>query len=116
MGRDSMTKIKDILRQLQQFAIDTVLANPEYAKNKRQDSIHGPNLEEAEAQLQKAFEEAVEEIIQKDVEQQWDDEDGFCQRCDFTRSDDSKECICILGNQLKATQRTKAKQVIKEMF
>lgn len=43
--------IEEVLRTLQQHAIDTVLANLDYAKVKRQDAIHEPNLQTALAVL-----------------------------------------------------------------
>lgn len=63
----------------------------------------------SKTQASQALDDLLLEVLSEDEKQRWDDDDGFCQECDFTRSDDSKECLCIIRNQLRASMRNVVK-------
>ena len=61
-----------------------------------------------EALLVQARKQVVEEVlglIGSDVKQHWDDDDWFCNKCEFQPTDDTKNCICVYQNELRATLR-----------
>lgn len=59
-------------------------------------------LDDLVAKLDAAYLAAVLALpeMQEEV-QDWDDGNCFCQKCDFCRTDDSKDCLCVIRNQLR---------------
>ena len=47
----------------------------------------------------------------QDEAQQWDEDCSMCNGCDFQLTDDTKNCLCIVRNQLRATIRTAIKKI-----
>lgn len=98
-----MTNIKDLLFKFEYRSTEAKLDKE--TTDVQMVKILEDNRKEAKAQLQKAFEEAVEEIIGEEPR-----EDVV----DFNGIGYSPERFALLTNY--KNQRTKAKQVIKEMF
>ena len=59
-----------------------------------------------------AYAEAMNEVIGEDVKPDFDDDDWFCQRCSFSPTDGSKDCICKYNNRLKRRQRQRLKGLL----
>lgn len=54
----------------------------------------------------------LEQVIGVDETQEWDEEYAFCERCQLERTDDSKDCLCVVRNKLRAEQR----KALREFF
>lgn len=58
---------------------------------------------------QQEIEALMLDIIGEDEQQIWDEEGSWCEHCEFQPTDDTKNCICIFRNRLRAEQRAKLK-------
>jgi hypothetical protein len=46
-------------------------------------------------------------VIGEDEKQDWDEEQGFCQKCGY-QPYDNQDCICVFKNSIRAEQRKRA--------
>lgn len=47
----------------------------------------------------------IVELIGEDAVQDWDADESYCENCGFTLLDDSKNCVCVQQNEVRANLR-----------
>lgn len=102
-----------IVTEPKDYNIDTILTTLENAVSQdtalritQHRSGRSPKSTHAEA-VRQIYELITKEIIGEDDKQDWDDDQSFCNMCDFWTEDDSRNCICTFNNALRAEQRQK---------
>ena len=91
--------IDDILRYYSSdlaFMRKQGLSTDEYIKKRR--SI-------AKVELTRYFQAEMLKIVGGDIRQEWNEEDGFCERCGHQPTDDTRNCICVFVNNSRVMLR-----------
>lgn len=56
----------------------------------------------------------IREAIGQDEKPLWDEESSFCDKCEFERTDDSRDCLCVIRNKLRKKQRAALDHITKK--
>lgn len=70
-------------------------------------STNKPTAEYWANEIMAAVKDHVDYVMGEDAKQDWDDEQCYCRTCNYQPTE-SRECICVINNQLKAEQRNRA--------